>query len=268
MWKPFNKVLATFRKSWDIRTSVLDSFATFFLLSYIKILNVTTDVLIPTQIIQLSSEKSKFGVFYSPTVPYFGDQHLPYAILAIILVTLFVSIPTIIFMLYPCQCFQKFLSLFPINWHFLHAFVDSFQGCYKDGTEPGTFDCRWFSVPMLLIWPLLFTVYGLALSTMFFTYSLIVLLILLIALINIQPLKRIGPHYPLVDIIFISLLCFLHIAILGRAASVRGKHNAYLATLTIIGVLASAIPLIYTSFLIGSWLFSKINLVRTPRALV
>ena len=34
IWKPFNKVLAKFRKSWDIRTSVLDSFATFFLLSY------------------------------------------------------------------------------------------------------------------------------------------------------------------------------------------------------------------------------------------
>ncbi len=267
IWKPFNKVLTTFRKSWDIRTSVLDSFATFFLLSYIKILNVTTDILIPTRIFQLSSETSKFGVYYSPTVSYFGDQHLPYAIVAIFLVTLFVSIPTIIFTLYPGQYFQKFLSLFPINWHFLHAFVDSFQGCYKDGTEPGTFDCRWFSVPMLLIWPLLFTVYGLTLSTMFFTYSLIVLLILLIALINIQPLKRIGPHYPLVDTIFISLLCFLHIAILGRAAF-NLKYNAYFATLTIFGVLTSAIPLIYTSFLIGSWLFSKIILVRTPRALV
>jgi hypothetical protein len=50
IWKPFNKVLTTFRKSWDIRTSVLDSFATFFLLSYNKILSVTADILIPTQI--------------------------------------------------------------------------------------------------------------------------------------------------------------------------------------------------------------------------
>ena len=29
--------------------------------------------------------------------------------------------------------------------------LDSFQGCYKDGTEPGTFDCRWFQ---LLYYPL------------------------------------------------------------------------------------------------------------------
>ena len=217
-WKPFNKVLTTFRKSWDIRTSVLDSFATFFLLSYIKVLNVTADVLIPTQIFQLSSDNSKFGVYYSPSVTYFGGQHLPFAIIAIILVTLFVSIPTVIFILYPCQFFQKFLSLFPINWHFLHAFVDSFQGGYKDGTKPGTFDCRWFSVPMLLIWPILISVYSLTLSIMFFTYSLIIILILLIAMINIQPLKRIGPHYPLVDLVFTSLLCFVHMAILGRGA--------------------------------------------------
>ena len=261
LWKPFNKVLAIFRKSWDIRTSVLDSFATFFLLSYIKILNATADLLTPTQIFKLSSDKSKFGVYYSPTVPYFGDEHLPYAILAIIVVTLFVSVPIIIFILYPCQFFQKFLSLFPINWHFLHVFVDSFQGCYKDGTEPGTHDCRWFSVPMLLIWPLFFTIYGLTLSTLYFIYSLIILLILLIAMINIQPLKTIGPHYPLVDIIFTFLLCFCHIAILERASSIYDKkYNAYYAISTTIGLLSSAIPMIYTFFLIGSWLTSKINL--------
>ena len=261
LWKPVNKVLAIFQKSWDIRTSILDSFATFFLLSYIKILNTTADLLIPTQIFKLSSDKSMFGVYYSPTVPYFGDEHLPYAILAIILVTLFVSVPTIIFTLYPCQFFQKFLSLFPVNWHFLHAFVDSFQGCYKDGTEPGTHDCRWFSVPMLLIWPLLFTIYGLTLSTLYFIYSLIVLLILLIAMINIQPLKRIGPHYPLVDIIFTFLLCFSHIAILGRAFSMHKSYNAYYAILTTVGLLSSGIPMIYTFFLIGSWFISKTNLL-------
>ena len=268
LWKPVNKVLVIFRKSWDIRTSVLDSFATFFLLSYIKIINVTADILIPTQIFQISSNKSKFGVYYSPGVSYLGDEHLPYAILAIILVTLFVSVPTIIFILYPCQFFHKFLSLFPINWHFLHAFVDSFQGCYKDGTEPGTHDCRWFSVPMLLVWPIFCIVYSLTLSTMFFVYCLITLLILLIAMINIQPLKRIGPHYPLVDIIFISLSCLIQIAILIKTAFVHEKYNSNYATLTVIKFLTSAIPIIYTSFLIGSWLFSKINIVRIPRALV
>jgi hypothetical protein len=181
---------------------------------------------------------------------------------------MFVSIPTIIFTLYPCQCFQTFLSLFSFNWHFLHAFVDSFQGSYKDGTEPGTFDCRWFSIPMLLIWPFLFIIYSLTLSTIFFIYSLIIILILLIAMINIQPLKKICPRYPLVDIIFTSLLCFFHIVILGRAIFIIGKYNRYHVTVTVIGFLTSAIPIVYTAFLITSWLFSKINIICIPRAFV
>ena len=53
VWKPFHKVLTIFRKSWDIRTSVIDSFANFLLLSYTKILSVSIDLLVPTQIFEL-----------------------------------------------------------------------------------------------------------------------------------------------------------------------------------------------------------------------
>ena len=266
MWKPFKKVLATFRKSLDIHTSVLDSFTTFFLLSYIKVLNVSFDVLTPTKIYQLSSNSSMFGLYYSPSVSYFGDQHLPYAVLAIIITTLFVSIPTIIFILYPCQFFQKFLSLVPINWHFLHAFVDSFQGCYKDGTEPGTLDCRWFSAIMLLIRPLLFIIYSLTLSIMYNIYGLITLLILIIAMVNIQPFKKVTSHYPLIDVIFTFLLCFTNIATLGRGITTIEKYPAYYTAMTIIGFLTAIFPFLYISFLIGSWLFSRIN-IRIPQLL-
>ena len=264
IWTPFKKVLAIFQKSWDIRTSILDSFATLFLLSYIKVLSISFDVLTPTKIYQLGSNKSLFGLYYSPSVLYFGDQHLPYAVLAIIITTLFVSIPTIIFILYPCQFFQKFLSLFPINWHFLHAFVDSFQGCYKDGTEPGTLDCRWFSVTMLLIQPLFFIIYSLILSVMFNVYILIALLILIIAMVNIQPFKKVTSNYPLIDLIFSFLLCFTNTAILGREIAAIEKYSAYHTAMTIIGFLTAMFPLLYISFLIGSWLFSRINM-RIPK---
>ena len=45
----------------------------------------------------------------------------------------------------PHPCFDSlpisvFSTYFPTQWHFLHAFVNSFQGSYKDGTEPGTYD--------------------------------------------------------------------------------------------------------------------------------
>ena len=129
-----------------------------------------------------------------------------------------------IFTFYSCQFFQKFLSLFPINWHFLHAFVDSFQGSYKNGTEPGTFDCRSFSSAFVLIWLLLYIIYGLTLSVMYFVYGTIALIILLIVMINIQPLKMVNLRYPLTDILFIFLLSFSHTAVLGRGIAATGMH--------------------------------------------
>ena len=142
IWKPFKVLLANFRQSIDVRTSVIDSFATFFFLSHIKILSITSNLLIPTRIYQLGSNISILGLFYSPTIVYFGEEHLPHAILAIFISIIFFCVPTMLFLLYPFQFFQRFLSLFPYNWHYFRAFVDSFQGCYKDGTEPGTSDWR------------------------------------------------------------------------------------------------------------------------------
>ena len=186
--KPIKRVFEIFRNYLDIRTSVIDSFSTFFLLSYVKVLSTSGDLLIPTEIYKLGSNTSTVGLFYSPTVVYFGEEHLPYAVLAIyhyphlLCGCSYNSLCSLSF-----QFFQKFLSLFPINWHFLHALVDSFQGCYKDGTDPGTFDCHWFSATKLLIQLLLFVAYGLTLSSMFFIYTIMLLIVYMIVIINLQP---------------------------------------------------------------------------------
>jgi hypothetical protein len=52
-WIPFKKLLTLIHITYDIRTSVIDSFATFFLLAHVKILSVTTDLLMLTRIDQL-----------------------------------------------------------------------------------------------------------------------------------------------------------------------------------------------------------------------
>ncbi len=257
VWKPFQTLQVKLRKSWDVHTSVIDSFSTFFLLSYVKVLSVSCDLLTPTQIQQLGSNEKQLMLYYSPSVPYFGDHHRPYAILAIIFLTVFVTIPTIVFILYPCQFFQKFLSLFSINWHCLHAFVDSFQGCYKDGTEPGTFDCRWFSVITLILNPVLFTLFSLTLSAMYFVYALIVLLILIITLINIQPYKKMSSKYPSTDLMFLSQLSLTYVAILGREYSSLVIYQYFHTLWIAVSLAVGFIPFAYTCFLIGLWLFSR-----------
>jgi hypothetical protein len=91
---------------------------------------------------------------------------------------------------------------------------------------------------------------------MYFVYGLIALLILLIAMINIQPLKMVNLQYPLADLMFAFLLSFTHIAVLGTGFA---KFENYTA-LTMIALLSAIIPLLYISYLIGSWLLSKICL--------
>ena len=220
-----------------------------------KILSVTTDLLAPTQIYKLGSNRLTFGLYYSPSVEYFGNDHLPYAILAIIILTCFVLVPILISFLYPFRCCQNFLSLFPFNWHFLHAFVDSFQGCYKDGTEPGTLDCRWFSALTLFIRPLLLVAHITSLSTMTFVYSPIIVVLSLIVLINIQPFKKVAVRYPSTDPIFLILLSIFYIAVLGR--TIASINNFYFATLTALLLVAALVPIFYIASLICYWLFSR-----------
>ena len=140
-----------------------------------------------------------------------------------------------------------------MNWYSLHTYVDSFQGCYKDGTEPGTYDCRWFSVVMLLIWSLLFIIYSLTLSVMFFSYSLIVLIIVLILLVNFQPYKKAAVCYPSTDTTFFILLSLVFSVLLGLDTSSTESHLLGLI-LIIVSLMSALVPLLYIAFFILSWL--------------
>ncbi len=99
---------------------------------------------------------------------YNGPSHRPYFILAIGVLFISVILPVMILMLYPFQWFQKILNLFPVRWYVLHTFVDSFQGFYKNGTEPGTRDCRWFVSVFFIIRLLFFIEAALTRFTLYF----------------------------------------------------------------------------------------------------
>ena len=261
MWRPFRALLAMVRESMDIRTSIIDSFATFFLLSYIKVLSITSDLLIPTRIYKLGSNIYTFGVYYSPTVVFFGEEHLPYAILALFILTIFVCVPTITLVLYPFQFFQKFLSLFPFHWHYLHAFVDSFQGCYKDGTEPGTCDYRWFSVLPLLLRLMMFIIFTSTLSMMFFVYAVITLIVQLLAIINVQPFKKSAVRYPSTDPILLILLSLTFVTNMGRDVMSRENLFIYDIILTMLA-LSIVVPITYIAFFITLWLFRRVKWIH------
>ncbi len=95
------------RKEWNVRNSLIGAFATMLLLSYVKILNVTSNILTPRYIYYMNGSQSKLYVSIDIDTPYLSKTHLPYFILA--LAMSFVS-SLLLLCLYPCRCFQTCLN--------------------------------------------------------------------------------------------------------------------------------------------------------------
>ena len=149
LWKPFHILLSRFRQKLNLKSSLIDTFATFILLSYIKIGITAFYILTPTQL--WSPDGSyEWVVYYDPSIVYFGPSHIAYAIITLILSFMILVVPVILLFLYPYHWFQRCLNRFHLRSLALNTFVDAFQGCYKDGTN-GTRDCRYFAALQLLL---------------------------------------------------------------------------------------------------------------------
>ena len=259
LWKPFHRVFSLFHRNWEIRTSIVDAFATFLLLSNIKFLSISYDLLASVKVFQLSPSKDldpTWRLFYDANVTYFGSNHLPYAIMAITILIIFVLLPILILLLYPCNWFQRLLNVFPVNWQVLHTFVDSFQGCYKDGTEPETRDCRWFSSFFFIIRITVVMLGIITTTSMYYVLSSMLMVFFVILLIIIQPFKTNLSHYSNINAAFFLLFVSWNISVIGIDMASFKKQDAtwpfYILCL-IFGVL----PVLYGSAIILYWIYSQ-----------
>ncbi len=148
IWKPLSKLAIRFRNNIAIsRNSVIHSFATFILLSYVKVIYVSADLLHVSMVRLPTGQYRPLVWNYNASVPYFGTEHIGYGLFALFAIIFAVILPFLFLALYPCKCFHK---LFP--WVYskpqISAFVECFQGHYKDGTC-GSRDFRFISAVFL-----------------------------------------------------------------------------------------------------------------------
>ena len=199
LWRPFLRCCIRFQRQWDIRNSLVDAFATFLLLSYVKFLSVSFDILTPTILWNSTGERQPTTLYYSGTIKYLSNEHLPYAVLAIVVLLVFTLLPILLLCLYPCRCFQQFLNRCQMRSQALHMFMDAFQGCYKNGTN-GTRDCRYFAA-IYLITQIAVHV-SLVFSSGSFTNSVLITALAIVVLIlsTFHPYK--DRFYNLLDIFF------------------------------------------------------------------
>ena len=152
LWKPFHRYFAYIRRIWDSKSSIVNAFATFLLLSFSKILFVSFSLFYTINIsYSNASLPNKCVLYYDPTVECYTPEHFIFLAVAVFVLLLFIIFPTVLLILYPTRLFRRCVSCCGFRrWHALHMFVEAFQGQYKDGTN-GTYDFRAVSASFLIL---------------------------------------------------------------------------------------------------------------------
>ena len=249
LWRPFHRCFVRFTKVMDIQSSIVKAFATFLLLSYVKILNSTIDMLLPVEGRNVRNEIVHTYVYYDASYRYLSRDHLPYAIMAIVFFFVLIFVPLILLLFYQTTYFQKCLHLCRLRTHSLHVFVDTFQGHFKDGTEPGTRDYRWFAAVYFLCRIITFyAIFGASKDVLCYVLTAIALICLAILMVILKPYKS-----NKVNIYHTSLVLFLAIICLSVTTfdeSTMKAHQATNVVMTLILVLASAPTIALTVYIV------------------
>ena len=241
LWKPFFNMFSFLRREWNIRESLVNAFAAFIVLSYVKIMNVSFDLLTPSH----SYHKANGGfiiashLFINGSLPYFGEEHIPYAICAILMSLVFNVFPLLLLCLYPCACFQKCLNLTKCSCQSLHIFMDTLLGCYK--VKP--LDCRYFAgfYIFLRCINLLFSVAG---YVEYCLYSVYVLGLTVVLLAACKPYRN--AKHNTADIILFTMTILLYTSLSHFEEDFYAvpdiAHGLATANLCIFGFLYSFFP--------------------------
>ena len=163
--KSIHHLLRFFQRRWNLSRSTVDSFSTFLVLSSTKFTLVSVYLLTP--VVYTYSEGPVRGkyLYFQGSVEYLSRKHLPYFILAVFVTTTFVLLPTLLLLVYPLRLVEWLTARLGHCGHLLrpghrmNLFLDSFQGCFKDGTN-GTRDYRYFAGIYFLIRTMLFASYA------------------------------------------------------------------------------------------------------------
>ena len=248
--KPFRTCSIHFRhQGQDLKLSAISTFVSFFLLSYVKLISVSGDLLLPTKVYYLNGT-SKWILFNLATVEYFGGQHLPYAILAIGIIVIFIILPLVLLLLYPCRWFQQLLGYCHLHSHMLQTFTDAFQGCYKDGTN-GTYDCRYFSAAYLILRVLSLVIYGLTKSVFFWPLLSLMMIAFSILLVVLQPYKH--SLHNKADSALILMAAALYVSILSLNVSSVLSPSKIMTSL-VLAFIFGLFPLLWATVMSTYWI--------------
>ena len=241
-WQKLNRLIFKhINVKWNSNRTIVDAFATFFLLSFSKVTLILFVPLYPLRINNLNNINLSSSVtihsLTDPSVDFISKEHLPFAAVSIV-IFLFTVLPIVVLLaLYPIQAFRSLLfkclpkqSIGPLN-----MFVEKFYSCYRDGLDGGR-DMRslaslYFFV--VVIWYILFSIInnGLFLTAIFLTGCSLFIAI-------IQPYKK--KYMSVIDSLILANMALSNAAL---------DRNIYLLQI-VVGISTLIPPLGLFSFVI------------------
>ncbi len=165
--RPVHNLFARFQHKWNLQHSTIDAFATFLVLSYNKFTATSVYLLTPEPLVDSSGNGVTNVLYLDGNVHFLSNEHLPYFFLALCILLTIVILPPLLLLVYPLRLIQRLSNWFgcrraccQINTGGrMQMFLDTFQGCFKDGTN-GTRDYRYFAGVYFILRILFFTLYA------------------------------------------------------------------------------------------------------------
>ena len=189
LWRPFHLFFARFRREWDLDTTLIDAFITFFILSTTKLLHVSVSFLLTTTVYTADGKTVGLYLYEDINTKFFSLRHLPYGLLAIFIMILLIFLPICLLIFYQFTCCQRCLTVTKLKGHLLDKVMYSFNQYYRDGRD-GSMDCRWFAafyiVTRLGLYANLFITMTTLTYNLLLVYSIICALVVVVA----QPYKE------------------------------------------------------------------------------
>ena len=273
-WKLLSVILKPLRRRWNVKTSLVDVFASFIYLSSTRLLVTSINFLIPIRIFTYQQGTDRHmqltiahHLFYAPSVEYFDMNHLPFALMAIFLSFIFFVLPMILLFVYPFTWFQQILNKIGLNSLTLRTFVEVFQGHFEDGTN-NTRDYRYFSGCILLVPLILYLTFSLTESSMYYPVASVWILIYLTLHLVFRPYKRSIHNFTTSTILMALLVFYWGMTINCEASSMtwKGKlileHPINFFEIVVVSIVLFAFSIfIILLFLVGLCLHTLLRLL-------
>ena len=155
-----------FLGSWNADKSLIQTFATLFFLSFIKLFGLVSGSMIPTPVYNMNGEILQTVSSIDPMVVPFSHSHLPVVFLSAVILFFILLPPTLLLLFYPTACFRRLSKCLKPRWALaIQIFTDVFYASYKNGLN-GTRDYRPVAGFFFISW-IAFVVFGIGVNEAF-----------------------------------------------------------------------------------------------------